>query len=211
MADFKIKSTTQNFTEVEDVTNNLVFFKGGYIASILEVSSVNFYLLSQEEQDARIYGFMSLLNSLSFAIQILIVSKNVDVSSYLNLVDQKINAEKRPKILEYLKHYRAFVESLIKSKSLLDKKFYIVIPFSTLELGATISMKSMLQKGSENLKKAENALATKRANVMTQLSRIGLGAHELKTEEIAKLLFEMFNQEQLTVDFSSSDVKNIIV
>jgi len=207
----QIKSSTQNFTEIEDITADIVFLKNGYAACIVEVASVNFYLLSEEEQQVRIYGFMSLLNSLSFPIQILIVSKNVDVSTYLSLVDHQIAVEKRPKILDHIKHYKDFLQSLIKSKNLLDKKFYIVIPFSTLELGAVNATKSIHSNRQEYIKKVADGLSAKRTNIMTELSRMGLGARQLLTEDIIKLFYEMYNQDTISLNYDESDIKNIVL
>lgn len=206
-----IKSSTQNFTDIEDITSDIVFMKSGYAASILEVASVNFYLLSEEEQEVRIYGFMSLLNSLAFPIQILIVSKNVDVSTYLSLVDHQIAVEKRPKILEHIKHYKDFLESLIKSKNLLDKKFYIVIPYSTLELGATSVAKSLHNNRQDYIKKIADGLSGKRTNIMTELARMGLGARQLLTEDIIKLFYEMYNQDTISLNYDENDIKNIVL
>ena len=72
----KIHSTTQDFTDILDIVEDIVLFKGKNACCVLEVSSVNFFLLSADEQNAIIYVYMSLINSLSFAIQILIVSNN---------------------------------------------------------------------------------------------------------------------------------------
>src|SRR3989344_5429732 len=102
MAKKKIHSTTQDFTEIVDISDDVVFFKGGNTCMVAEVSSVNFFLLSNDEQNARLYGYMSLLNSLSSYIQILIVSRRVDMGKYQKLLDDKISSVKNPKIAEQL-------------------------------------------------------------------------------------------------------------
>ena len=43
MARDKIHSTTQDFTEIVDIIDDVVLFKGKNAASILEVGSVNFF------------------------------------------------------------------------------------------------------------------------------------------------------------------------
>lgn len=203
----KIHSTTQNFTEIKDITQNTVFLQGGNACALIEVASVNFYLLSQEEQEARVYGFMSLLNSLSFPIQIYIVSKNIDVSSYLLLIDQRIASEKRPRIQEHLRTYKTFIQSLIKSKNLLDKKFYVVIPFSNLELGPITAAGAH----QDNVQRTVDALTTKRAQIVTQLNRMGLASRALNDDEIIKVFYEVFNQESFSLNFEANDSKNIIM
>lgn len=200
-----IKSSTQQFIEIENIHEDVVFLKGKNACSILEVSSVNFFLLSQDEQNARIYGYMSLLNSLSFAIQIVVVSKRIDLSSYLSSLEHKIVTTTNSRISEHLKLYKDFIQELVKDEGLLDKKTYVVIPFNSLEMGPVSGGKKSYET------RVAEAITSKRTNVMTQIERIGLSSRVLKAEELGRVFFELFNQTVMNVDFSTSDVKNIIV
>lgn len=200
----KIKSSTQDFIEITDIVDDVIHLKNRTACSLLEVSSVNFFLLSQDEQNARIYGYMSLINSLSFAVQIVIVSKKIDMSAYISSLDHKITVTQNPRISEHLTMYRDFIQELVKGEGLLDKKTYVVIPFSSLELGPSTGKKDY------NAKVAET-IASKRTNIATQIERIGLSSRVLKAEELARVFFELFNQSSINVDFTSSDVKNIIL
>lgn len=213
MAKPKIHSTTQDFTEIVDIQDDIVFLKGGNAAMIMDVSSVNFFLLSQDEQNARIYGYMSLLNSLASSIQILILSRRVDVGNYIKLIEEKITNIVNPKIQEQLTLYRDFIKDLIKGEGLLDKKIYIIIPFSQLELGVAQAAKTQT-KEKDHLslnERVKSALLSKRNNVLTQVERMGLNARPLTTNELIKLYYELFNQEFITLDFDSSDIKNVIL
>ncbi|MBP7832343.1 MAG: hypothetical protein KA035_01065 [Candidatus Levybacteria bacterium] len=200
----KIKSTTQQFIEIEDIRDDVVLLRGRSACSVLEVSSVNFFLLSQDEQNARVYGYMSLLNSLSFAIQIVIISKRIDLTAYLGSLEHKISVTQNARVSEHLRLYRDFIQELIKDAGLLDKKTYVVIPFNSLELGPAVGKKDYAARVSESI-------ATKRANVMTQIERIGLSSRVLKAEELSRVFFELFNQQSINSDFNSSDIKNIII
>lgn len=213
MAKSKIHSSTQDFTEIVDVSDDIVFLKGGYASMIMEVSSVNFFLLSQDEQNARIYGYMALLNSLASAIQILIISRRVDLGNYIKLIEEKILSVGNPKVKEQLTLYRDFIKDLIKGEDLLDKKIYIVIPFSQLELGVATAVKAQTpdKKNLSFNERIKSALISKRNNVATQVERMGLIARPLGTNELIKLYYELFNQEFITLDFDSSDIKNVIL
>ncbi|OGH15940.1 MAG: hypothetical protein A3C30_03830 [Candidatus Levybacteria bacterium RIFCSPHIGHO2_02_FULL_40_18] len=213
MAKSKIHSSTQDFTEIVDIQDDIVFLKGGNACMIMEVSSVNFFLLSQDEQNARIYGYMSLLNSLSSSIQILIVSRRVDLVSYIKLIEDKIAGIQNPKVKEQLTLYRDFIKDLIKGEGLLDKKIYIVIPFSQLELGvaSAAQAKTTDKKNLALNERVKSALISKRNNVTTQVERMGLSARPLSTNELIKLYYELFNQEFITLDFDSNDIKNVIL
>lgn len=212
MAKQKIHSTTQDFTEIIDISDDIVFFKGGAAAMILEVSSVNFFLLSSDEQNARIYGYMSLLNSLASAIQILIVSRRVDIASYIKTVDEKITTVKNQKVAEQLTLYRDFIKDLVKGEGLLDKKAYVVIPFSQLELGPVGATTTAGSSKTLNLNdRIKSGLVSKRNNIGVQIERMGLIARPLTTDELIKLFYEVLNQEFITLDFNSQDVKNVIL
>lgn len=218
MAKKKIHSTTQDFTEIADISDDIVFLKGGNACMVAEASSVNFFLLSTDEQNARLYGYMSLLNSLASHIQILILSRRVDLGNYIKLIDEKVSGIKNPKIAEQLSLYRDFIKDLIKGEGLLDKKIYIVIPFSQLELGpATMAGGSagiQAAGAKKNLSmndRIKSGLISKRNNILTQIERMGLTAKPLGTNELIKLFYEIYNQEFVTLDFDANDIKNVIL
>ncbi len=211
MAKKKIHSTTQDFTEIVDISDDIVFLKGGNTCMIAETSSVNFFLLSQDEQNARIYGYMSLLNSLSSYIQIFIVSRRIDLGAYIKLIEDKIINVRNPKVGEQLTLYRDFIRELVKGEGLLDKRIYVVIPFSQLELGAASVAQNAAQKSLSLNERIKSGLISKRNNVLTQVERMGLTARPLGTDELIKLFYELFNQEFVTLDFNSSDIKNVII
>lgn len=207
----KIHSTTQDFTDIVDISDDIVFLKGGGACMIAEVSSVNFFLLSQDEQNARIYAYMSLLNSLSSFIQILIVSRRIDMGAYVKLLDDKITKTSSPKIGEQLVLYRDFIRELVKGEGLLDKKVHIVIPFSQLELGPAGVSTGQSQKKLTLNDRVKSALVSKRSAVLGQVERMGLSSRPLSTDELIKLFYELFNQEFVTLDFNSTDIKNVII
>lgn len=213
MAKQKIHSTTQDFTEIVDISDDVVFLKGGYTAMVLEVSSVNFFLLSSDEQNARLYGYMSLLNSLSSFIQVFIVSRRIDLRNYIKLLEEKISNVTNTKISEQLTLYHDFIKDLVKGEGLLDKKIYVVIPFSQLELGPANAAGATIQnKKSITLnERIKSGLISKRNNVVTQIERMGLTARPLLTDDLAKLFYEIFNQEFVTLDYNADDVRNVIL
>lgn len=194
-----IRASTQQFTEIEDVLQDIVLFANGSCALIVSVAAVNFGLLSAKEQEVIIYSYANLLNSLSFPIEILIRSKHKDVSAYLTILEEKEKEQKNPKIAKSIHGYRAFIEQTVKEKEVLDKKFYIVIPFSNLELG--VSTKALLPntKGglpypkSYIIERAVIALSPKRDHVIRLLSKIGLKAQQLTSEQIIQLFFSLYN------------------
>lgn len=206
----KLGASTQKFIEMSDIIGDVVFFKNGNACSIIETSSVNFFLLSQDEQNARIYGYMGLINSLSFALQILIVSRKVDMSAYITMLGERIEQETQPRIREHLSQYRSFIQELVSEGQILDKKLYVIVPFSRLELGAT-NAKGGSSKNANYVARITEAIGSKRNLVADQIIRMGLSARILPREELIKLYYELYNNESISLDFESSDIKNVVL
>lgn len=205
----KIKASTQKFTQIESVVENIVVLTGHVACLVIEVQATNFSLLSQEEQLARVTAYASLLNSLSFPIQIVIRNKKVDISSYIKLLEEELLRAKTQKISSYIQEYKTFVQNLIKVNSVLDKKFYMVISSSSLELGA----KGGIIKTEDFIIQATANLRTKSETLLTQLKKLSLQAKVLEKEELVKLLFELFNGSENALDPTHvlEDIKNPIV
>jgi len=199
MANQPIKGSTQEFVEIEDIKDDIVLFRDGSACVVVETTAVNFGLLSESEQDATIFAYAALLNSLSFPIQIIIRSKKMDISSYLAALDEKIRTQASDALKNQMQLYRSFVEQTIKNNNVLDKKFYIVIPFSKLELGVggalpTVKKGLPFDKG-YIFGKAKNALYPKRDHIARQLARLSLKATPLNISRLAALYYEIFNPD----------------
>ena len=194
-----IRATTQEFLEIEDVLDDIVILKNGSAALILETSAVNFGLLAEEEQDSLIYAYASLLNSLSFPLQIVILSKSMDISSYIDTIAQETEKQNEPVMKDRLNKYREFILSIVKENKVLEKKFYLIIPFSYLELGVKGAVKTADKKRSLPLPKdyilsrAKTSLFPKRDHLLRQLGRIGLKAKQLNTQELVELFYNLYN------------------
>lgn len=210
-----IRASTQSFTEIEDVAHDLVLFADGSVSLIIATTAVNFGLLSEKEQDAIIYAYAGLLNSLSFPIQIIIQTKHKDISAYLKLLEDQENKQKNPKLVKSIHGYRVFVASMVKEKAVLDKKFYIVIPFSNIELGTSASMLIGTKKTglpyekSYIFEKAQMVLLPKRDHIIRLLARVGLHATQLSTEQLVKLFFSMYNPGSTAPDMSALEIGRV--
>jgi hypothetical protein len=203
-----IRASTQAFTEIADIDHDLVLFRDGSVVLVIATTAVNFGLLSEKEQDAIIYAYAGLLNSLSFPIQILIQTKHKDISAYLKLLEEQENKQNNPKLKKSIHGYRLFVASMVKEKEVLDKKFYIVLPFLSIELGVSSSLlfgpktSGLPYEKSYIYDKAQMVLLPKRDHILRLLARVGLHATQLTTELLTKLFFGMYNPGSIAPDLS---------
>lgn len=202
-----IRATTQEQIPIEDINENLVILKDGSCCLILQVTALNFSLLSETEQEAIIYSYAALLNSLTFPVQIIIKSTRKDISSYLKILLQAENDQKNSLLKNQVNKYRRFIEEMIKKNNVLDKKFYLVIPFFAIELGIkqATSLNPFASRKSASLpfsksyliEKAKMSLYPKRDHLVRQFARIGLYAWQLLTEELTTLFHGIYNSEQV--------------
>jgi len=81
----------------------------------------------------------------------------------------------------------------------LDKKFYIIIPYSSLEKGASGARETL--KSGTNLENfvvgARASLHSKAESIHTQLSRLNLKARTLDEEQLTKLFYDIFNDSAI--------------
>lgn len=187
-----IKATTQSFIEIEEIQDDIVLMKDFSAVTVLEVGAVNFWLLSQDEQTSMIQSYANLLNSLSFPVQMLIVSKKMDISSYLEYINTKLKAQTDPALQKRLSTYRDYIKSTVKKTSVLEKRFFFVIPFNPLEMGVTGANTKGLKKDYV-ITRAKTALYPKRDNMVRLLSKIGLKATPVLKQGLTELYYNLYN------------------
>jgi len=203
-----IRGSTQEHLPIEDVIDGIVILKDGSCSLIMQLSSVNFDLLSEREQSALVFAYGGILNSLNFTIQIVIRSETKDVSSYIKRLSEVEANEKNELLKERMASYKKFIEETVKKNDVLSKSFYLVVPFSLLELGvagANKAMSGIIPKIKKNqntklpyskefiVKKAKAKLIPKRDHIMRLFARLGLEIKQLNTKEMIQLFYKIYN------------------
>ncbi len=187
MPDSIIVATTQDHLDIETIQSDLVILKTGICSLVIQTSAINFGLLSEEEQDATIYAYAGLLNSLSFPIQIVIKSEKKDISGYLELLSTQEKKLKDPILKERMGGYRQFIENTITEQNVLDKKFYLVVSYQLVTLSGKVEITDEL------IQKAKADLEPKRDHIVKQLTRIGLTAQQLNSQNLMQLFHSFYN------------------
>lgn len=161
-------------------------------AVVIEVGAVNFFLLSQEEQQSLIYAYGGLLNSLSFPVEIVVMSKRMDISSYLEYVKGKIAVTQNEVIRQRLEAYQKFIKNVVQKNTVLEKRFFFVIPFSPLELGAKGLNVNKINK-EYLVSRAKTALYPKRDHLLRLLGKLGLKTTVMGAQEMTELYYNLYN------------------
>lgn len=210
----KIKASTQKFTEIQTISGPVIVLDGGNACLIIEVTASNFALLSKKEQDAKIYSYASLLNSLSFPIEILIRNQRVDISSYIKILEEQERQTQNQLLAEHIRQYKDFVHQMIKVNVVLNKEFYLILTYSTLEKGAA-GAAGKVKKGEEQkqalLDDAKKSLLSKADSMLSQLRKLALSAKVMQEEELVKLIYNIYNYDTLEIAQVAGDLQSPMV
>lgn len=198
MATSKVVASTQEHLDIEDIRDNLVILKNGNAVMVLQTNAVNFDLLSENEQDAMIFAYAALLNSLSFPIQVIVRSKIMDISTYLFKLDEARRSQTNPAMADMINKYQNFIRNLIAQNQVLDKRFYLIIPYLDVSLAGNNPLSPKKKKTAtvdkwQVLEKAKVQLAPKRDHLRKQMARIGIRSWQLDTQQLVELFYEIYN------------------
>src|SRR3989344_170650 len=145
--DKPIVSTSQDHLPIADITNDVLVYKDGGAALVMESTSLNFGLLSEKEQAAVIAAYAAMINSLSFSVQIVVRTQRKDISSYIGYLDEQAKKITHPLLAKLMQEYRGFIQESVKKKNVLGKRFFVVLYLSPLELGVSNSFASVTSRG----------------------------------------------------------------
>src|SRR5690348_787709 len=122
-------NSTQNMLQLAEIRDGIVIMNDGSFRSVVMVKSINFDLMSPQEQEAVEYSYQGFLNSLYFPVQIFIRSQKIDLQPYIGRLD-KIRSEHDNMLLAILmEDYIGYIEQLSLQTNIMDKRFYIVVPY----------------------------------------------------------------------------------
>ncbi|MDO8522175.1 MAG: hypothetical protein Q7S08_02720 [bacterium] len=197
------KKSTQDFVPVKEVRDGIIVLKDGGLRAVLLASSINFALKSDDEQTAFITQFQSFLNSLDFSVQIFIESRMLDIRPYVATLETAYKEQLDDLMRIQIREYIEFIKSFTETASIMTKNFFVVVPYSSVGIGAGLSGPSSFlpwnrKKGSaeeENKSFGEQvSQLEQRIGIVQQgLVRTGVRTVQLGTEETIELLYKLFN------------------
>lgn len=196
---------TQMHMKIAEIHDNTVVLKNGGLRAILQTSSINLHLKSEEEQNAVIFSYQSFLNSLEFQIQIVVRSKKLDLDNYITKL-KKIELKQQNQLLRaQTTEYIEYIQKLIEYADIMEKEFYVIVPQDPFKISKPGFIKSfresispkdsisqMKQRRSEfnQLRKQLN----QRVNIIkTGLENCGLHVDTLDTKKLIELFYEVYN------------------
>ena len=199
---------TQAFLRVSEIKEDTMIMDDGTMRAIVAVSSTNFDLKSEEEQNALIFSYQRFLNSLDFGIQIIMQSRRMEIGDYVEKLKELSSKQTNELLKVQTNEYIDFINKLVENANITNKSFYVVIPLSlsiypqaasggvlssiTKLFGGGGSTRELSQK-LENFAKFKQMLEERVLSVTNNLSSVGLRAVRLRTEEVIELLYNTYN------------------
>ena len=188
----------QQFVSIQDIRDGVVILKNGSMRMLLMVSTMNFALKSEDERGATLMQFQNFLNSLEFTTQIYVQSRRLDIKPYLNILASKLKDDVPSLMRIQIEEYMEFIKKFTDNSNIMTKTFFVVIPYSTIQIPGTITDRGQTDqqietKETERFENGKSQLL-QRANIVKQgLSRTGLRAIPLGTDEVVELYYRIFN------------------
>jgi type IV secretory pathway VirB4 component len=204
-------NSTQNTLLISDVRDGVVIMNDGSFRSVVMLKSINFDLMSPQEQEAVEYAYQGFLNSLYFPIQIFVRSKKIDIGPYIEKLS-KIRSEHDNMLLAMLMDdYINFMVATAEQTNIMDKQFYIVIPFfPTISAQKAVeASKSFITNvfgkkdehvtvNEADLKAAKDELKNRIQAVLNGLLQCSIQGIPLDTQELIELYYDAYNPDTAT-------------
>jgi len=206
--------STQNSLQIAEIRDGIVIMNDGSFRSVVMVKSVNFDLMSPQEKEAVEFSYQGFLNSLFFPIQIFIRSQKVDLRPYVDKLN-KIRTEHDNMLLALLmEDYIAYIDGLSQQTNIMDKKFYVVIPFfPTVEVQQALTKSKNFLGGigglfnksdqhvtinEADLESAKTELRNRVEATLAGLQQCGVQGLPLDTQELIELYYDTYNPDTAT-------------
>lgn len=194
---------SQSLVHISELRDGIVILQDGTMRAILMISSVNFALKSEEEQNAIIYAYQDFINSLDFPIQLTVSSRKMDITPYLEEVKRLRDLQKNELLHLQMNEYINFVSELVKGSNIMTKTFFVTIPFSVSQ-DKKQGFFSRIGKGTKNVagkgKMTDLEFEHNKTQIMHRVEQVAIGLRgiglrvvPLKTQELLELFYNYFN------------------
>lgn len=201
---------TETMLPISEIRNSTLILKDGGIRAILKVTGLNVDLKNYDEQQIILEQYKRFLNGLQFPIQILVRNTYLDLTNYINYMNQNVGNIDHPILKKQGEEYVNFLQEIDSQQWLIFvKEFYIIVPYYGNEddnneinkarrkkflnvLEAKDSVERIVGRYRQYLK-GEKMLETRCNILMEWLNSIGIPTEKLEVSDIISLLFRCYN------------------
>jgi hypothetical protein len=197
---------TQRYLDIAEIREDCVVIKDGTLRAVLMVSSINFALKSEDEQQAIIQGYMQFLNGLDHPLQVVIQSRRMNVDGYLLALKQQEETIHNELLKTQIRDYTAFIQELVELGQIMQKRFFVVVPFDPLEgnekgksfmtkLSTAFSPAKIMKLNEKRFQERRYSLMQRASTVASGLGSMGLQVAMLDTQGLIELYYSSYNPD----------------
>ncbi|MBL8031604.1 MAG: hypothetical protein JNK33_04760 [Candidatus Doudnabacteria bacterium] len=209
---------THTTLRISEIRDDLVIMQDGTLRAVLAISSTNFDLKSEEEQNGIVYGYQRFLNSVEFPIQVLMQSRRLDIADYVERLKIATQRQTNELLKMQAQYYVEFIAQLVADANVMSKSFYIIVPLSQSVLPQSGGFLSKIFGGGaakqanqklENIHRYAEQLQQRVDTVVSNISGLGLKVARLDTGALIELYYNSYNFESAPALDSNSlgDIK----
>ncbi len=192
----KSKTSARQQIAIKGVRDGILILPNNEYRAILQVSSLNFELRSEEEQDAIIDIYESFLNSVGSSLQIIVRTREIDMDKYLADLGERLDDEKEEIYRTQLQNYDEFIRSLITTNKILTRHFYIIVPYKPT--------------GKADFDLIREQLNLKLDIVAKGMTRLGMHSDQLTSLEALDLFYSFYSPAQAKIQPLTEQALQII-
>jgi len=205
------KNTTQNTLLFSEIRDNMIIMADGSFRAVVACKSINFDLMSSREREGVEYSYQNFINSLTHPVQILIRSQRVDIGPYIERLSKIRKTQDNMLLGVLMDDYIEFIEILSEEANIMDKSFYVVIPYSSVGdlsnikdagkgffakmFGGGGGAPSVTKIDKITYQKAKDEVKNRVDSVTSGLFQMGVHCAQLDTKQLGELYYNYYNPD----------------
>ena len=202
--------STQNTLLFSEMRENMIIMSDGSFRAVVECESINFDLMSSREREGIEFSYQNFINSLYFPIQVLIRSRRVDIGPYLDRLAEIRRNQDNMLLNVLMDDYMDFIDILAQEANIMDKSFYVVVPYypageeNTFKQQTKGLFNSFFSGKKEatvtkidqvTYTKAKDEIKNRVDSVMNGLYQMGVKSWQLNTRQLGELFYTSYNPD----------------
>jgi len=204
LAKNNVSVSTQQYLDIAEIKENTIVMKDGTLRSVLLVSSINFALKSEDEQNAVIDSYVRFLNNLNFTLQIVIQSRELDIDNYLQYLKEKEKEQTNKLLKVQTADYIEYIKELTSLGKIMNKRFYIIVPYNPLSdkrkgffslISEALKPATIIKLKEKTFRQYQEMLERRVESVVGGLESMGVAVARLDTQSLIELYYKTYNPE----------------
>ena len=219
LAGAKPGPSTRHYLDIAEIREDAVILKDGNLRAVLAVSSVNFGLKSDDEQNATVSAYVQFINALTHPVQIVIQSRKLNIDDYVKRLEHAQKDQTNELLRLQIADYRTFIKELVELGEIMSKRFFLVIPYSAISdsrkgfwsrFAEVLQPAGTVRVRAERFLRDRGALMQRVSHVQGGLASIGLASQILDTQALIELYYKVYNPDVAEIE-KLQDVSKIRV